>query len=239
MAGLDEEWVALAVGLKPAIRCTVSPAHASDVEARLRRAGLAVVRADAEALLDGRALVVLYAARSAENALALRDAEARSSPAARPRMRLRTSLPIARSPAPRLSRVLRRGIFRSSVARRRLLAAERPERALRGLRARAPRLAIPRGCPDQPFSPACPHSNCLLLSLHPRLPRRRCPRGAPARRHRASSPRRRARDPLFARAPDCHRPPWRASIRADRPRRLHRGCGGAAGSSRPRRRAAR
>jgi hypothetical protein len=76
MAGLDEEWVALAVGLKPAIRCTVAPPRADDVEARLRRAGLAVVRADRDALLDGQTLVVLYAARSAEGAIALREAEA-------------------------------------------------------------------------------------------------------------------------------------------------------------------
>lgn len=76
ISGLDEEWVALAVGLKPAIRRAISPARADDVEARLRRVGLAVVRAEGGAILDGRALVVLYAARSAENALALRDAEA-------------------------------------------------------------------------------------------------------------------------------------------------------------------
>jgi len=72
---MDAEWLAFELGQKPAIRRTVDPADAARVEAQLRSGGAVVLRAAQTAVLGGREQVVLYAARSAGHAGALRDAE--------------------------------------------------------------------------------------------------------------------------------------------------------------------
>lgn len=72
----DVEWLALAAGRKPAIRRTVEPARAAEVEGRMRGAGFAVERAEGEAYFGGRAVAVVYAARDPAAARALREAEA-------------------------------------------------------------------------------------------------------------------------------------------------------------------
>lgn len=72
---VDAEWIAFSAGLKPAIRRTVDPAELPRVEAQLRSGGAVVLRARETALLGAREQAVLYAARSADHAEALREAE--------------------------------------------------------------------------------------------------------------------------------------------------------------------
>jgi len=72
---VDAEWIAFSAGLKPAIRRTVDPAELPRVEAQLRAGGAVVLRARETARLGAREQAVLYVARSAEHAEALREAE--------------------------------------------------------------------------------------------------------------------------------------------------------------------
>jgi hypothetical protein len=72
---IDVEWEAFSRGAKPAIRRTVDPAQADALEARWRREGFAVSRAKCLSPMGGREVAVLYLARSAALADALRDAE--------------------------------------------------------------------------------------------------------------------------------------------------------------------
>lgn len=72
---MDAEWLAFGMGLKPAIRRTADPADAARVEAQLRSGGAVVLRAAQTAVLGAREQTVLYAARSAGHAAALREAE--------------------------------------------------------------------------------------------------------------------------------------------------------------------
>ena len=72
---MDAEWIAFVAGLKPAIRRTVDPADLARVEAQLRAAGAVVLRARGTARLGAREQAVLYAARTADHAGALREAE--------------------------------------------------------------------------------------------------------------------------------------------------------------------
>ena len=71
----DLESIAFAAGLKPAIRRTVDPSELDAVEAQLRAPGVVVLRARRTARLGAREQAVLYVARTAEHAGALRDAE--------------------------------------------------------------------------------------------------------------------------------------------------------------------
>lgn len=72
---MDAEWIAFTAGLKPAIRRTADPADLDRVEAQLRATGAAVLRAAQTAVIGAREQGVLYVARTAEHAAALRGAE--------------------------------------------------------------------------------------------------------------------------------------------------------------------
>src|SRR5947207_1242203 len=73
----DSEWLAFEVGLKPAVRTTVTAADADRIATRATERGYAVVRADRPVQLAGRAPEeALYIARSAAHAQALKEAEA-------------------------------------------------------------------------------------------------------------------------------------------------------------------
>lgn len=72
---VDVEWLALRAGLKPAIRLTAEPSEVEALEARFSRLGAKVARG-LWRRGQGRVLAVLYVARSARDAEALRDVEA-------------------------------------------------------------------------------------------------------------------------------------------------------------------
>lgn len=79
-AQIDTEWLAFVAGIKPALRRTADPGHASAAEARLVGQGAVVVRAHAEVRFGGGPQVILYAAKTQEAAEALRSVEARILP---------------------------------------------------------------------------------------------------------------------------------------------------------------
>lgn len=72
---MDAEWIAFTAGLKPAIRRTADPADLDRLEAQLRATGAAVLRAAQTAVIGAREQGVLYVARTAAHAAALRGAE--------------------------------------------------------------------------------------------------------------------------------------------------------------------
>lgn len=76
MADVDVETIAVLAGLKPALRRTVDPAGEARATQALSRQGLAVVTAARRATFGAREVVVLYAARTEADAVALREAEA-------------------------------------------------------------------------------------------------------------------------------------------------------------------
>jgi len=81
MAGrVDVEYHAFRAGLKPAIRLSAEPGRSAPMAERYASLGCAVIAAEAELLNDGggpdRHVEILYVARSAADAEALRDAEA-------------------------------------------------------------------------------------------------------------------------------------------------------------------
>jgi hypothetical protein len=73
---VDPEWVAFTVRLKPAIRISVERGGAESVRQRVAAQGATVVKADAPARIGGQEAEILYVARSEDEAVALRDAEA-------------------------------------------------------------------------------------------------------------------------------------------------------------------
>ena len=73
---LDVEWVAMRAGLKPATRVSIDAGRVTEVEARARRDGLAVVHAARVVEFPGRApAAILYVAPDEHRARAVADAE--------------------------------------------------------------------------------------------------------------------------------------------------------------------
>lgn len=72
---VDVEWEAFAAGVKPAVRRTIDPARADEEARRWRSRGIAVALSRAPSPMGGRAVLVLYLARTQAEAEALRDLE--------------------------------------------------------------------------------------------------------------------------------------------------------------------
>jgi hypothetical protein len=74
---LDIEWIAMKAGIKPAVRVSIDPGRAVEVEVRARREGFAAVRGPHGVEFPGRSpSVILYLARDDAYARAVAEAEA-------------------------------------------------------------------------------------------------------------------------------------------------------------------